>query len=217
MNNKSPLLSFLMFIFFTPMLIVSAGYAMNVGQDLNLDTAIGIKDTLSYSVESDWDSFGVLDNLQTDSDILYAGQNQQGTWTSYIQDVPRNRVLDLTYTAQIEDGNANLTVRAWANDPEGNFSNPDESRTFELMTGEHTETLNYTEYDYFDVVVTLEETGGNSNQLPHLDSLNIDFQILEGEQIGLSKDEVTIWTLLLVVSGFIQFIMAMLIIYSKKD
>lgn len=185
MSKENGMFYAMVFFVFVPMIIMSMAFGANAVRDLDVETAVGIKDTVNYTVEDNWNGKGVIDGLSSNGDILYAGQNQQGTWTSYIQYVPRNRILELDYVAQIEDGNGDITVRAWADDPEGNFSNPDASTTFDMMTGEYTETLNYTQYNYFDVVVALEETGGNANQLPHVDSLNVDFNIEEEKLVGI--------------------------------
>lgn len=179
-------------------------YGQPLISEMDLRTAPTTQDVIEYDVTANWSDSGTLTaDMLTDGDIIYPEANQGGNWTSFLQDVPRNRIVEATYTADMRDGNGQLIVNAWTDAPNGDP--PDASETVELQSGQFTEEIGFSDYNYFRIKVHMEETAGSSNQRPSVDSLRVDYEIVNEDQVGLEKADTYIlfYTLsLLAVSTF---------------
>lgn len=190
MNNlkENPLVVLLMFFILVPMLILTMGIGAGIIEGQDYQTAIEFKDTKEFNVSSNWTDKGTLNNLNTDSDIIYPDANNQGNWTSDIQFINNARLVDYKYSADMRNGNGNLIVNTWKDNLSGN---PDKTKTINLESGINSNTLNLSNQDYFEFVFTLNETAGSSNQRPNVDYLFVDFNIIKDEQVGLDEGTTT--------------------------
>lgn len=136
--------------------------------------------TETYVVDSNWSDLGVLEGLESDGDLLYPTANNEGTWTSFIQQNKKNRIIDLRYSADMRDGNGNITVRAWTDDP--STTPPDEVVEFEMSSGDNSRTLDFNQYNFFESEIYMNETAGSSNLRPHVDRFVLDYEVAEGEE-----------------------------------
>lgn len=188
-----------------PLLFMGSAYVLPLISMLDLDTAPTVNDTISQNIDENW-SNGSIDGLETDGDIIYPDTGMTGIWTSQLYDVPRNRVLSAEYGADMRDGNGTLTVRAWNDDASGS---PDEVKTFDLSSGENVEDVGFSEYSYFEVEIELTNTATNNNQRPNVDYVNLEFEIVNQDQIGLSSDQSTTLLFLVYVFGLMLFLFSM--------
>lgn len=196
---------FALYIFFIPLMIMSMFYGGNVVDDIDLETNPEVQDVKEYNVDSNWTENGTLTSgMLTDSDIIYPDTNADGNWTSFIEDIPRSRLIELNYDADMRNGNGRIYVKAWEFQPNG--TQPNETRIVELQSGLNTETLNLSEYNFFEYTIEMEETAGSMNQRPNVDALRIDYEIIEGTQAGLDSGTIQLmfWLLMLfAISGMI--------------
>lgn len=186
MNNISdnPMVTMLVFFTLTPMFILTIGLGANMLQGTDYRTALDVVDTKEFNVKNNWSDKGTLKNLNTDGDIIHPSANSNGNWTSTIQDIPRARLIDYEYEADMRDGNGQIIINAYKDDVVGGI---DKTESFNLESGVNSRELNLTEYDFFEFVFTLNETAGSSNQRPNVDRLNVDFDIVGNKQIGLDE------------------------------
>lgn len=189
-----------LFTLVTPLMFIGFSYALPVFQELDLDTAPTVNDTVSENFDN-W-SQGTLMNLETDGDILYATSSSSGTWTSPLFDFPRNRVLSYEYSADMRDGNGTLTINAWRDNLGGS---PDRTEVVELESGVNSGEVNFSESDYFEAVIDLEETSGSNNQRPNVDYLTLDFEILNSDEVGLSQSQALPLLVLSYLAGILLF------------
>lgn len=199
-NSDNSFTVMILFFVLTPMLILTMWYGANMLTGSSYQTALGIEDTKNYTVDSNWSEEGTLDNLKTDSDIIYADQNSNGIWTSFIQDFERSRILTIFYDADMRDGNGKLTVNAWKNNTS---RSPDKTTTIDLESGENSQELGFETYDLFEIVISLNETAGSNNLRPNVDSFNAEFEIVEDRQVGLDIGKVqSLYYILMFISVF---------------
>lgn len=199
-NSDNSFTVMILFFVLTPMLILTMWYGANMLTGSSYQTALGIEDTKNYTVDSNWSEEGTLDNLKTDSDIIYVDQNSNGIWTSFIQDFERSRILTIFYDADMRDGNGKLTVNAWKNNTS---RSPDKTTTIDLESGENSQELGFETYDLFEVVISLNETAGSNNLRPNVDSFNAEFEIVEDRQVGLDIGKVqSLYYILMFISVF---------------
>ena len=168
-----------------PLLFVSSAYVLPLINMLDLDTAPTVNDTVTRSVDEDWNN-GTIDNLQTDGSIIYPAASETGSWRSQLFNIEGNRILTVEYGADMRDGNGTLTVNAWTDEVD---SNPDKTQTVDLRSGDISEQLNFSQYNHFDVEIELTETDGSSNQRPNVDYINLEFEIVNDDEIGLSQSQ----------------------------
>lgn len=163
---------------------------------IQLDTAVGIEDTRTIQFNGSWEDLGTLSNLVvTQQGALSAENNQAGNYTSEIFDVPRNRVLETVYDTNLAGGNGTLTVRTWKDSPEGT---PDMSQTVELEEGTATKTFNYTEQNYFQIEIRLEDTGAG---LTEIEEFETRYEIVEGYETGIPTDTLAVVLMLVMFFG----------------
>lgn len=203
-GEANPFVYLLMFVVFGFIAIMSFSYILNIVPLLNIQTAPGVEDTVNYSVSSNWDDSGYLDNMETDGDLIYPAVSSSGSWTSEIIDVPRNRVLYAYYGADITEGNGTLTVNAWRDPPNG--SEPDVTETVNLSTGENREVFNLTEQNYFEVRINLTENMGSNNFRPNVDYIDLEYEIIEGEYIGISSTDMLPIVISLMFFSFLMLV-----------
>lgn len=186
MNNISdnPMVTMLVFFTLIPMFILTIGLGANMLEGTDYQTALDVVDTKEFNVENNWSNKGTLNNLNTNGDIIYPSANSNGNWTSEIQDIPKARLIDYEYEADMRDGNGQIIINAYKDDVVGGI---DKTKSFDLESGVNSRELNFTEYDYFEFIFTLNETAGSSNQRPNVDRLNVDFDIVGNQQIGLDQ------------------------------
>lgn len=174
----------IVFFVFVPFMIMSMFYGGQVVQDFDLQAAPDAQRVVEFDVSSNWSDQGTLsDNMLTDGDIIYPDSNQQGNWTSFVQDVPRNRIVEVTYDADMREGTGHIFVDAWTDNPNGDA--PDDTVTVNLSSGVNTEEVGFSEYNYFRITIQMTEEGGSANQRPAVDRLNVDYEIVEEQLIGV--------------------------------
>lgn len=152
----------------------------------------------TYSVDSNWSEEGTLDGLVSDGDILYAEANQEGNWTGFVQDESQSRTISLEAAGDPRDGTVILYINAWENLPNGDA--PDNVFSQPLDDFEVEQNFTAEQYNYFNVVVEITETGGSTNQRPHLDSFTLNF-LNESNQFGLDSTAFRIFSLFILIGG----------------
>lgn len=154
-----------------------------------------------YSVDSNWSDEGTLENLVSNGDIVYAESNQVGNWTGFVQDEPNSRTISLEADGDPRDGTVTFYINAWEDLPNG--GSPDNTYVTELDDFQIDRNFTVEEYDYFNVVIEIEETGGSSNQRPRVDSFSVEF-LNRSDQIGLTQDDFQVLTFFVFIgSGLI--------------
>jgi len=174
-------------VLFSVLFIAGMFTVFPVSDSVNLtDQGIFVNDRLQ--VESNWSEYGTLDNLETDSDIIYPAANNEGTWTSNLQQGEKFNVVNISTVGDIRDGQINYTLRFWEDDP---TIAPNETVKNTIDEVEFSNTVNnVSEYDYFDVELSLREDGGSNNQRPYIDSLNVEYiQNLDRSGLGLTPSD----------------------------
>ncbi len=160
-----------------------------------------------YEVTNNWEEFGELQNLETDSNLLYPEANEQGTWTSLIQEEKSNTVLRFTGVGDARDGTGKYIINSWEESPEG--QEPDQTFEIDLETGTVEEEFeDAEEYNYFQVEIDMEETGGNSNKRPHVDEIELEWvQVLDRQPLGLSSENFQLLSLMVLIGAGILAMM----------
>lgn len=200
-NNleDNPMVLSLIFFTLIPLLILTIGLGSNMLAGTDYQTAVGVIDTKEFNVDDNWSEKGTLNNLNTDSEIIYPSKNEEGNFTSDIQDIPEARLIEYEYEADMRDGNGNFTVNAWKDNL--TTGSPDKTVTKSLESGIVTNEINLTEYDYFEFVFNINETSGSSNQRPNVDYFYAEFDIVSTKQIGLDKGTTQIFYYLIMFLG----------------
>lgn len=146
-----------------------------------VDTVPVLSDT--YSVDSDWEDEGILTgDMETDSSKIYPDSDSQGMWTSYMVEAGPDYVLELSYIADMINGDGNISIYSY--DDESDDS-PAETFEYELESGENTLNVDETEnYEYFEIETELEETEGANNERPNVDSISAVWSEEQGLQIN---------------------------------
>ena len=129
--------------------------------------------TSTFSVNENWSDYGTVDNLVA-NDIMYVdGTNDSGSWTSFIQEEDRSRVIDFELVGDPRNGNVNFTINMWSGAVEGD---PDNSESFELDSTSLEETVeDARNFDYFEFVIDIEDEGSTDTR-PNVESLEVDFE-----------------------------------------
>lgn len=178
-----------LFVSIGALAFMSIPFVISASADIQLGTAIGTSDVISIQFEDNWTELGTLDNIdETPQGSLTAENNQNGTYTSDIFDIPRNRVLEILYSTDLQGGSGNVTVNAWTTF-EGT---PDETVTFELEEGQATEQFNLTEQNFFEIVIELEDQAT-------VDSFQTNYEILEGRKSGIPTDVLAVFFALIML------------------
>lgn len=186
----------LLFVALGAFAIIAMPFVASSAAHIQLDTAVGIQDTRSITFNGQWNDLGTLNNLQqTAMGELEAPSNQAGNFTSVIFDVPRNRILDIMYDTDLAGGEGTLTVNAWNETVEGE---PDLTETVTLEEGTATEVFNYTEMDYFQVVINLQDTGFGITEVEQLETR---YEIVEGYETGIKTDTLAVVLMLVMFFG----------------
>lgn len=152
--------------------------------------------TNSYSVDSNWSEKGTLDGVQTDGDIVYISQSSIGNWTGEVQEEEESRSLELTVNGDPRSGNVTAYVNAWESLPNG--GSPDQTFSFQVDNFSVSQEFNASQYNYFNVVLELEETGGSANKRPNVDSFEL-LWLDESNQFGLKNEDFEIFTLFVIL------------------
>lgn len=174
------------FFILIPLLILSVPLLVNASEQLELQTLPGVADTLNYTINDEWDTEGSLSaDMDSNGDEIYPLKQSTGTWTSEIFNVPRNRVLDVTYEALMEEGTGNINISVWTDNP--TTTAPDNYSVINMSSGTFTEEIGFAEYNYFEAVVTMTENQNSNNRRPRLEYLSLQYEIVEGEQEGISE------------------------------
>lgn len=201
---------FIVFIFVSIVLIFGSISVYQTGDEtFNWQTTeSGDPINQSYSVDTNWDNTSVSANndclVSNDGDLLYPDQNAECSWFSLIQQDSTSDILFLTTEANAQEGTVNMTVRAWEYPPEDQGA-PNETQSFLVDTGTETNRVGFVNYTYFDVVANMEETGGNQNQRPHLDSFDLIFKENTDQVIGVGSDTIRTLSILIFLIGLVLF------------
>lgn len=177
----------LYFVLFSVLVISGMFTVFPVSDSVNLtDQGIFVNDRLQ--VDSNWSEYGTLNNLETTSDIIYAAGNTKGTWTSNLQQGEKFNVVNISTVGDIRDGQINYTIRFWDENPD---LDPNEKVTNTIDEVEFTDTItNVSQYDYFEVELSLREDSGSTNQRPNIDSLTVEYiQNLDRSGLGLTTSD----------------------------
>ena len=177
----------LYFVLFSVLVIAGMFTVFPVSDNANLtDQGVYVNDRLQ--VDSNWSEYGTLDNLETDSDIIYAAGNTAGTWTSNLQQGENFNVINISTVSDIRDGQINYTLRFWEDDP---TLTPNETVTGSVDEIDYTDKVgNVSAYDYFDLTLTIEETSGSNNQRPYVDAVTVEYiQNLDRSGLGLTTSD----------------------------
>lgn len=175
------------FILFGLLTITGLFTIYPVSDNVNLtDQGEFVSDRLE--VDTEWAQYGTLNGLETTSDIIYPAANNEGTWTSNLQQGEKFNVVNISTVGDIRDGQINYTIRFWDEDP---TLTPNETVTNTIDEVEYTDTItNVSEYDYFEVELSLREDSGSTNQRPNIDSLNVEYiQNLDRSGLGLKNND----------------------------
>lgn len=179
-----------LFVSIGALAFMSIPFVISASANINLDTAIGTSDVRTIDFRGNWSNLGTLNDLdETSQGYLQAPNNQAGNYTSDIFDIPRNRVLDVFYSTDLGSGSANLTVNAWKDSVDGA---PDISETVQLEEGEATETFNYTEQDFFEIVIELDDGAS-------IDEFQTNYEIVEGYKSGIPTDVLAVFFALIML------------------
>ena len=188
-DNEYTFSDLVLFVSIGALAFMSIPFVISASADIQLGTAIGTSDVRSIQFEDNWTELGTLNNLdETPQGSLTAVNNQNGTYTSDIFDIPRNRVLEIPYSTDLQGGSGNVTVNAWT-DFEGS---PDETVSFQLEEGQATEQFNLTEQNFFEIVIELEDQAT-------VDSFQTDYEVLEGQQSGIPTDVLAVFFALIML------------------
>lgn len=197
-----------MFVVFGLLYMFSFPFVYSAAGEIGLETTFEEDPLQSYSVDSNWSEEALeIDNLETDSDILYPEANQDGYWLSPLQEEDNSRVVVVESDADNRDGVVNITVNAFEEVPEN--QEPDASETVEVGFGINEYELGLEQYNYFEVRIDMIEEEGNSNQRPNLDSFTVSFEYLEEDTVGLSSDDLRWLISYVYLSGFVLYILSM--------
>lgn len=183
----------LYFVLFGVLIVAGLFTILPVSDSITLtDEGVFVEGTLN--IQSNWTNYGTLDNLNTNSDIIYPDPNSQGTWTSDLQEGEKFDIVNISTVSDIRDGQINYTIRFWEDDPS---LSPNETVTNTIDEVEYTDTIeNISTYDYFDVTLTLREYAGSNNQRPHVDQLNVEYiQNLDRSDLGLEREMIQVLVL----------------------
>lgn len=209
-SNQNPFLYFILFIVFVPLLILSIGLGFNMIEDTDFKTAPFVADEVNQTFEGDsWLQGDLSANMlyNDQQGYIYPDQNSQGTWTSPIADIPRNRIVILNYDADLADGSGTITVNAWIDEPnDTTISNPNASKSFDLETGMVEEEVNFAEYNYFQTEISMTEEANDGDKFPRMNKLNVLYEIVEGRQFGMDSSEVIILFVLLMFFAIAFFV-----------
>lgn len=185
-SESNGLVAVALFTLVVPLMYIGFTYAVPIFQTLDLDTEPTVNDTISFQ-EDAWDS-GSLNALDVTDSYIFPEESESGNWTSDLINVNGNRELDYRYNADIRNGNGELVVNAWDDNLSGE---PDQSDSVELESGINSGSFDLSNYSSYEVVVKLEETAGLGEERPNLDSLEVDFNVLNKDEIGVSSNQVT--------------------------
>lgn len=193
------------YFIFGALLVLSFVYVFNAAEFLNLDTSPIVEDVVNETWNDDWtDGATVTGDMNEHPDgYIYPSASATGKWSSGIIDIPRNRVLEATYIANMADGNGTITVYAWTSNTS---APPDESVSIEMESGANTRRIGFEERDFFQVNVSMTEQDGDNDRFPRLEYLNLKYELISGEQIGVSDSLKTVLTVLLWGLGVLLFV-----------
>ena len=154
--------------FLAVILVVFTGIFFYVEVGAQIDPTVDV-----FTYDENWDETGVIDNLESNA-LLYPEQNDEGTWTGFLIEEDRSRVVNVFMEGDQRDGVVELTIRAWEGEAEGE---PNETYTFEMtepvLDVEIEDAVNY---DVFEPEIFMEETQGSDNQRPNVDVLELSFE-----------------------------------------
>jgi len=192
------------FFVFLPLLMLSVPLVVNASESLELQTLPGVKDTINYTVDDNWDTEGILSaDMNNDGDSIYPDKQTTGTWTSEIFNIQRNRILTVTYEAVMDEGTGNINISVWEDDP--GTTAPDDFQVVNMTSGTVSKEIGFAEYNYFEIIVTITEQENSNNKRPRLEYLNLEYDIIEGVQEGLSEGLKTVLSYILLSFGIIIF------------
>lgn len=191
----------LMFLMSTFML-----YPETSGIDL---TDQGTERLGSFSVDTDWETEGTLTNLQTDGDLIYPLASETGSWESFTIQGEEIDLIQIETVSDIREGNINASILLYENSSTSNepdkilynvVDQPEYDFQFEGIADR---------YDYFKVNLEITEQGGNSNERPNVDSINVDYsENLDRKGLGFKNSIFQIFVLFAFIGfcliGFIK-------------
>ena len=154
-----------------------------------------------FNVDTEWETRGTLTGeMQTDGQLIYPSADQEGTWTSNLIEGEQFNLIRLNALTDTRDGTIEYTVNLWDETAEGP---PDESFTGEIDEIEFQEEINEVEqYNVFEIVIDMEETAGNSNKRPHVDSLNVEYvENLDRQGLGFNESMFQLFTLFVLIGS----------------
>ena len=149
---------------------------------------------------------------ETSQDRLAPERNTKGFWISEPINTTENFGVpqNLDYVSDMSDGEGNITVRTFAQDPSVD-EEVIESQTFSMDTGEVSEDLspNFGEDpEYIDILVEMEEFGDNQNQRPSLESYNLTYTADEEvRSIGFEEEDVALVLIAILITSLAIAIM----------
>lgn len=208
-QSENGLVAVALFTLVVPLMYIGFTYAVPIFQTLDLDTNATVNDTVTFE-EDEWET-GTLNNLQAEDSLLFPEADESGNWTSDLFNVEGDRNIDYEYDADMRDGNGQLIINAWNNGADGE---PDETETVDLESGINSGTFDLSEYSSFEIVIELEETAGSDNNRPNLDYVQLDYDIVNSDEVGLSSDQVTPILVISYLAG-ILFLIFSIYVYVK--
>lgn len=85
---------------------------------LDLDTAVGIDDEITYQVDKNWSDRGILSTeMLTDSTNIYPDQLASGEWKGDIQDLGVDRTGTFTGVGDARDGSGEYLIKLYSQPP----------------------------------------------------------------------------------------------------
>ena len=101
---------------------------------------------------------------------------------------------------ELENGTIEYTVNLWDETAEGE---PDESFSGEIDEIDFQKEIDEVEqYNVFEIVIDMEETAGNSNKRPNVDSLNVEYvENLDRQGLGFNESMFQLFTLFVLIGS----------------
>lgn len=144
------------------MLIFAAAYVL---------TQPAVFESQSLVVDDSWTDEGVVDNLESNG-MIYPEPDENGTWTSDVQEVGQTKEIDFTAEGNPSDGDVFITFLLYEGDVNGD---PDAEEEFEMDDSTFSDTVEnesvgLEDFDAFEVEIEMEETRGSNNDAPNVES-----------------------------------------------
>lgn len=151
----------------------------------------------NFAVDGNWEDEGISDNLISNDFIYVDGTNQTGSWTSFIQEEDKSRIINVFVEGDPRNGDVSFIVNAWSDQVEGD---PDEQYLFELNENELDVVIeDAVDYDFFEFRIEIDDQGGPDTR-PNVNSFEAVFERDTG--VGL----IDLFLVAVIFGAFIVFL-----------